>query len=118
MAFQIDMDKLATLASEESEWQPTSKYPAVIRDIALLVPQDVKVVDVLNAVNSAGAKLVRDVDLFDMYEGKEIEAGMKSMAFHVIYQSDEKTLKGKEVDAIHLKIIKSLNDNPSWEVRE
>ena len=118
VAFQIDMDKLATLASEESEWQPTSKYPAVIRDIALLVPQDVKVVDVLNAVNSAGAKLVRDVDLFDMYEGKEIEAGMKSMAFHVIYQSDEKTLTGKEVDAIHLKIIKSLNYNPSWEVRE
>ena len=118
VAFQIDMTALATLASDESEWRPTSKYPAVIRDIALLVPQKVKVVDVLNIVNAVGAKLVRDVDIFDMYEGKELGDDRKSLAFHIIYQSSEKTLTGSEVDAIHLKIIECLNNNPSWEVRE
>ncbi len=118
VAFQIDMDVLANLASEEQDYQPTSKFPAAVRDIALLVPQNVKVVDVLNAVNAAGGKLVRDVDLFDMYEGKEIDEGRKNLAFHIIYQSDEKTLTGKEADAIHSKIIKSLNNNPAWEVRE
>lgn len=118
VAFQIDMTALATLASEENEWQPTSKYPAVIRDIALLVPQQVKVVDVLNIVNAVGGTLVRDVDIFDMYEGRELGEDRKSLAFHIVYQSDKKTLTGKEADAIHLKIIKSLNNNPSWEVRE
>ena len=118
VAFQIDMDVLATLATEEQEYQPTSKFPAVIRDIALLVPQQVKVVDALNAINIAGGRLIRDVDLFDMYEGKEIGEDRKSLAFHVVYQSEEKTLTGNEVDVIHEKIIKSLNNNPAWEVRE
>ena len=118
MAFQIDMGVLSKLASEEQDYQPTSKFPAAVRDIAILVPQEVKVVDVLNVVNAVGGKLVRDVDLFDMYEGEEIEEGRKNLAFHIIYQSDEKTLTGKEADAIHSKIIKSLNNNPAWEVRE
>ncbi|HEA84385.1 MAG TPA: hypothetical protein ENI04_00135, partial [Candidatus Wildermuthbacteria bacterium] len=118
VAFQIDMGVLSKLASEEQDYQPTSKFPAAVRDIAILVPQEVKVVDVLNVVNAVGGKLVRDVDLFDMYEGEEIEEGRKNLAFHIIYQSDEKTLTGKEADAIHSKIIKSLNNNPAWEVRE
>jgi len=68
-AFELDFEKLVTLATEERIYLSPSKYPAVVRDIALLVGLDTKVVEVLNLIHAAGGPLVRDVDLFDMYEG-------------------------------------------------
>ena len=73
--------------------------------------------EVLNKINAAGGPLVRDVDLFDMYEGEGIEEGKKSLAFHIIYQAEDRTLSSKEVNQIHQKIIKSLEENPEWQVR-
>jgi len=61
--------------------------------------------------------LVRDVDLFDIYEGESIAQGKKNLAFHVIYQAEDRTLKSKEIDAIQNKIIKVLEKDPDWEVR-
>ena len=116
--FDVDFEKLIKLCSEEHEYQPISQYPAAIRDLAVLVPLDVKVVDVLNKINVAGGALVRDVDLFDIYEGEGIVQGKKNLAFHIIYQAEDRTLKSKEIDKIHQKIIKILEENPEWEVRK
>lgn len=117
-AFHIDVEKLAQLATEEKEYLPPSKYPSVVRDIAVLVPRDVRVGDVLDKINEAEKMLVADVDLFDMYEGEEIPDGKKNLAFHIVYQSKEKTLTNREVDALHDKIIKILETDPGWEVRK
>ena len=115
--FDIDFEKLTKLCSEEHEYQPISQYPAAIRDLAVLVPLDVKVVDVLNKINVTGGALVRDVDLFDIYEGEGIVQGKKNLAFHIIYQAEDRTLKSEEIDKIQQKIIKTLEENPEWEVR-
>jgi len=117
-AFHIDFEKLVKLSMEEKEHRPLSKFPSVVRDIALLVPREVKVVDVLNRINQSGGVLVEDVDLFDMYEGAELPEGKKNLAFHIMYQSADKTLTGKEVDGIHNQIIKALEQDPEWEVRK
>lgn len=117
IVFDIDFEKLRKLCSEEHEYQPISQYPAAIRDLAVLVPGDVKVVDVLNRINTAGGSLVRDVDLFDIYEGAELPEGKKNLAFHIIYQAEDRTLKSKEIDVIQNKIIKVLEKDPDWEVR-
>jgi len=117
VAFDIDFEKLIKYVSEEHEYQPISRFPAAIRDLAVLVPGDVKVVDILNKVNEVGGPLVRDIDLFDMYQGPSIPEGKKNLAFHIIYQSEKKTLKSEEVDKIHQKIIKNLEKDPEWEVR-
>ena len=82
-----------------------------------MVPQGVKVVEVLNKINIAGGKLVRDVDLFDIYEGEELPEGKKSLAFHIIYQAEDKTLKSEEVDKVHQKIVKELEKELEWQVR-
>jgi len=116
-AFEINLEKLTQLATEERIYQPPSKYPAVVRDIAVLVEPGTKVVEVLNLINAAGGKLVRDVDLFDMYEGEEIQEGKKNLAFHIIYQADDRTLTDKEVDKIHAKIVLTLEKEKGWEVR-
>ncbi len=116
--FDIDFDKLQKLASEENEYQPLSKYPAAVRDLAVLVPSDVKVIDVLNRINAAGGQLVRDVDLFDIYEGEELPEEKKNLAFHIIYQAPDRVLSSEEIDQLQGKIIEALEEEPEWEVRK
>ncbi|MCK4474073.1 phenylalanine--tRNA ligase subunit beta [Candidatus Parcubacteria bacterium] len=116
--FAIDFEKLQKHCSEEVMYQPISLYPTAIRDLAVLVPREIKVADVLNKINIAGGKLVRDVDIFDIYEGEKIQDGKKNFAFHIIYQAEDRTLTNKEIDEIHNRIIKVLEKNPSWEVRK
>ena len=118
VVFDIDFDKLQKLASEENEYQPLSKYPAAVRDLAILVPSDVKVIDVLNKINAAGGKLVRDVDLFDIYEGEELPEEKKNLAFHIIYQAQDRVLSSEEIDRLQKRIIEALEEEPEWEVRK
>jgi len=118
VAFDINFDKLKELSSEESEYQPISQYPSAVRDLAILVPMDIKVIDVMNVINSIGGKLVRDIDLFDIYEGEGIPDGKKNLAFHIIYQAKDRTLTATEIDKVQKKIIKALEENPEWEIRK
>ncbi len=118
IVFDIDFEKLQKEAVEEVEYRPVSPFPAVIRDIAILVPKETKVIELLNIINSTGGDLIRDVDLFDLYEGKPLPEGKKNVAFHIIYQAKDRTLTSKEVDKLHQKIIKAIEKNPEWEVRK
>ncbi len=117
-ALEIDFEKLIKLASEEKIYLPPSKYPSAVRDIALLVENGTKVVEVLNLINSAGGSLISDIDLFDIYEGEKIPQGKKSLAFHIIFQSNKQTLTDKEINQLQEKIIKVLEEEGGWEVRK
>lgn len=81
---------------------------AVDRDLALLVDKDVKFADIEGAIRGAERKLLREVRLFDVYEGKNLPAGKKSYAVAIKLQDNEKTLKDKQIDAVMSKIIKAL----------
>ncbi|MFY9457974.1 MAG: phenylalanine--tRNA ligase subunit beta [Candidatus Spechtbacterales bacterium] len=113
---EFDFEKVSAAAEEEHIYQKPSKYPEVVRDIALLVPRGTMVVEVLNAINSVSGPLLRDVDLFDMYEGENIADGMKNLAFHLLFQSYERTLTSQEVDEIMSRIAKAMEEK-LWEVR-
>jgi len=116
--FELDFELLSRISSEEHEYRPISRFPAAVRDLAVLVPRGIKVVEVLNKINTAGGKLIRDVDLFDIYEGEELPRGKKNLAFHLIYQAEDRTLRSSEIDEIHQKIIKALEKNLEWQVRK
>lgn len=116
--FEIDFETLQKVSSEEQEYRPISVFPNAVRDLAVLVSRKTKVVDVLNIINAAGGDIVRDVDLFDIYEGGELPDGKKNFAFHIIYQSENHTLSSKEIENIHKKIINALEKNPEWQVRK
>ena len=115
--FDVDFEKLKRLCCEEHEYRPISQYPAAVRDIAVLVPVNVKVAEVLNRISVSGGKLVRDVDLFDIYEGTGIPEGKKNLAFHIVYQAENRTLTSEEIDKIQNKIIKTLESEVDWQVR-
>ena len=113
---EIDFGEIADEAEDEHIYQKPSKYPDVVRDVAILAPRDVRVVDVMNLINSSGGELLRDVDLFDMYEGENLPDGMKNLAFHLIFQSEDRTLTSEEVDSIMNGINENINEK-GWEVR-
>jgi len=118
IAFDIDFEKLSKLTSEEHEYRPISRFPSAVRDIAVLVPREVRVAQVLNEIYDTGKGLVRDVDLFDIYEGGELPAGKKNLAFHIIYQAEDRTMTSEEIDGLQKKIISALEQNRTWQVRQ
>ncbi len=118
VVFDLDFEKVKEFVVEEQEYRPISKYPSAVRDLAVLVPKRVKVEEVLNTINSIKGELIRDIDLFDIYQGEELPENKKNLAFHIIYQSSNKTLTSKEVEDLHKKIIEALEDKPNWEVRK
>jgi len=115
--FDIDFEKLIKLASEEHEYKPISRFPSAVRDIAVLVPRFIRVEEVLNEIYEAGGAIIRDIDLFDIYEGEELPGGKKNLAFHIIFQAENRTLSSEEIDNAQNKIIKTLEKNPEWQVR-
>ena len=79
-------------------------FPAALRDVAVVVGDDVSHDRVLAEIRAAGGDLLRDVRLFDVYRGESIPAGKKSFAFALTYQAADRTLKDKDVDDAHKKI--------------
>lgn len=117
-AFDFNFDELIKLVSEENEYSPISFYPSAVRDVAILVPSETKIAEILNIINLAGGKLVRDVDLFDIYEGGSLPENKKNIAFHIVFQAEDRTLSPEEIEKLQKKIIKALEENPEWEVRK
>lgn len=113
---EIDLEKLSAFASEEREYAPPPKFPAVVRDIAILVPKWTPIDEVQSEIEAAGGKMIVDSDLFDIYEGTGLPAEKISLAFSIVFQSAEKTLTDEEVDKIYGKITAAIKER-GWEIR-
>lgn len=94
-----------------------SKYPAVSRDLALLVDNNVEFAQIEHVAKQTEKKLLRRVELFDVYQGKNLPAGKKSYAVNFILQDENKTLNDKAIDAIMQKLIKQLTTQLGAELR-
>tara|TARA_B100001245_G_scaffold236561_1_gene228314 strand:+ start:1171 stop:3591 length:2421 start_codon:yes stop_codon:yes gene_type:complete len=93
------------------------KYPEVRRDLALLLNKDVAYTDLKNTAEKAERKLLRSVNLFDVYEGKNLPAGKKSYALSFILRDDEKTLNDKQVDKVMNNILERFKQEFAAELR-
>ncbi len=102
--------KLAMKAIKNNKvsYREISKFPAVSRDLALLVDKNVEFASIEEIAYKCEKKLLKDVKLFDVYEGKNLEAGKKSYAVNFTLQDEQKTLNDKQIDAIMNKIIDAL----------
>ena len=102
--------KLAMKAIKNNKvsYKEISKFPAVSRDLALLVDKNVEFAAIEEIAYKCEKKLLKDVKLFDVYEGKNLEAGKKSYAVNFTLQDEQKTLNDKQIDAIMNKIIEAL----------
>lgn len=106
---EIDWNALYKLvAKNRVTFTEIPRTQPVNRDLALLIDKNLHFADIETAIRNAERKLLRDVHLFDVYEGKNLPEGKKSYAVSIQLQDNEKTLNDKQIDAIMAKIIKSL----------
>jgi phenylalanyl-tRNA synthetase, beta subunit len=99
------------------EYKEISKYPAVSRDLALLVDKTVEFEQIKEIAYSTEKKLLKAAELFDVYEGKNLPEGKKSYAVNFILQDEQKTLNDKQIDSIMKKLIDNLTKRLNAELR-
>lgn len=105
--------QLTTLFQTEKApviYQPLPRFPAVERDLALLCDADLPVAEIAETIELAGGKLLENVTLFDVYQGSQIEAGKKSVAFSLSFRSKEGTLTDEQIDPALNKIFRKLDE--------
>jgi phenylalanyl-tRNA synthetase beta chain len=115
---ELFFNKITDMARTETRYIPLPKYPAVTRDIAVVVDEEVHVGDMQEAIMKSADELLEDVQLFDIYRGEQVEKGKKSLAFNMTYRSAEKTLTDDEVDAVHEKVLLGLKSRFDAVLRE
>ncbi|MDP3999757.1 MAG: phenylalanine--tRNA ligase subunit beta [bacterium] len=114
---EIDLEKLLKEVDEEREFEPIAKYPAIERDISILVSKSVRTGPILNFLYSVSPKLVEDVDLIDYYEDSKLGANHKSLTFRIVFRSEDHTLTDPEADREIAIINQILTDKFNAELR-
>jgi phenylalanyl-tRNA synthetase beta chain len=115
VVFELDLD--AVLEQPLPAYQEVSRFPAVVRDLALVVDQEQPAQPLLEGLIAAAPAFVREVVLFDVYQGKGVDPGKKSLAFRVVMQDTEKTLADGEVDAAMVKLIETVAEKFAAKLR-
>lgn len=105
---EMDLKLLFDAADLERKYSEIPKYPSVTRDIAVLIDDSVLVQDMENIFRKQGGSLLESYKLFDVYKGKQLPEGKKSVAYNLVYRNKEKTLTDNEVNKVHEKIVRTL----------
>lgn len=111
------IEVMRSIRSLKVSFKELPKFPAVRRDLALLIDKNVQFAQIEKLVFDADRKLVKSVNLFDVYEGKHLEAGKKSYAISITLQDENQTLNDKVIDKVMQKIIKSLEERAGARLR-
>ena len=105
---QIYLGHLLEKEKEVRLYEPLPRYPSITRDIALVVDKDISAGDVKAVIASAGGELLKQITLFDVYEGEHLEEGKKSLAFSLVYLDPNRTLTDEEVTTVHESVLQEL----------
>lgn len=114
---QLDASMLQQKSNFIKKYSSLPKYPAIERDMAFVAKAEVSAAEITDIISKAGGRLLKEVRLFDVYQGKQIEAGYKSVAFSLLYQAEDRTLTDEEVNKLHDKIEKELAEKVGAELR-
>ncbi|NNL76387.1 MAG: phenylalanine--tRNA ligase subunit beta, partial [Desulfobacterales bacterium] len=106
--FELELDKFVALIPQTTQFKAIPKYPAIYRDITIIVDREIETRSVLESVENSRKELVERLYLFDVFEGNPIPAGKKSVSFRVTYRSPAKTLVDDEVTDLHKSITDKL----------
>lgn len=115
---ELMFDSVIRHADTNIVFSPLPKYPSTSRDIALLVDEDMEVGKIEAVIKANGSSILESVKLFDVYRGKQVEEGKKSVAFALVYRDAEKTLTDEDVAEVHDKVLEALKDKLNAVLRE
>ena len=108
---------LKAIRNVKVSYTEISKFPAVKRDLALLLDKKVQFAEIEKIAYETEKKLLKEVSLFDVYEGKNLEVGKKSYAVSFLLQDENATLNDKQIDKIMSKLVKNLEDKLNAKLR-
>lgn len=115
---ELFFDLITELSDKEIQYRQLPKYPSTARDIAMVVDEDLQVGDMIKVIREAGTEVLKEVKLFDVYRGHQVEDGKKSVAFSLTYRHDGKTLTDEETDGAHQNVLAALKEKFDAVVRE
>lgn len=115
---ELDFDLICENADTEVHYQKPPKFPAMQRDIAMIVDDDLEVGSIIEEIESVDSEIIENVKLFDIYRGLPIPQDRKSCAFSITYRADDRTLTDDEVDAVQKKIVAGLEQKFGALLRE
>jgi phenylalanyl-tRNA synthetase beta chain len=104
----LDLPKIIPFATFDRKYEGIAKYPAVSRDISMVVPKEIMVGQIEAVLTQRGGKILEDYKLFDVYEGDQIKAGFKSVAYSITFRAKDRTLEDADVTAAMKKILNGL----------
>jgi len=116
--FEMDFSKLVKWTKEEKRFQPLPKFPAVHRDLSVIVDKALKTEEVMEAIRRFRQPFVDEITLFDIYEGAPIPEGKKGISYRIRYQASDRTLTDEEVNQYHEKILIRLKEVFQLELRQ
>ena len=125
-AFDIDsdvyyaefyLDKIFSKVKFGGRYKPVSKFPSVKRDIAIVVEKNITYDDIMSSMLKSGGRMLREAELFDLYEDDKLGENKKSLAFSLEFVSEEKTMTDEETNKIMDKIIKNLEKSTGARLR-
>ncbi|MDE5976959.1 MAG: phenylalanine--tRNA ligase subunit beta [Turicibacter sp.] len=108
--FELSLDVLFSLTASKSTYNVVPKHPGMTRDIALVVNREVLADELVQTIKKAANKLLQTVEVFDIYEGKGVEEGKKSVAISLYYLDREKTLTDEDLQPTHQKVLNALTN--------
>ncbi|WP_027626878.1 phenylalanine--tRNA ligase subunit beta [Clostridium lundense] len=114
---ELNLDLLYNHSNLNKMYKPLPKFPAVSRDIAMLVDDSILVQEIEDIIIKQGGKMVEKVKLFDVYKGKQIPEGKKSIAYSILYRLENKTLTDEEVNKVHDKIVRTIENKLGAQLR-
>ena len=115
--FELDLEELAATARDPVPYEDVITYPANHQDIAVSVREDVEVGALVDAAREAAGPLLREARVFDVYRGDQVGEGRKSVAIHLFFQSDERTLTDEEAAELRGRIVSALAERFGAELR-
>jgi phenylalanyl-tRNA synthetase beta chain len=117
LVFEIDTDILLSFLPETVRYSPVPKYPAVERDVALILDENMTSAAVKDIISEFTSEYIEGVELFDAYSGKNTPEKKKSLAFRIIYRSTDRTLTDDEVETVHQGLVKFILMRTGGEIR-
>ncbi|MGN7388252.1 phenylalanine--tRNA ligase subunit beta [Sporosarcina sp. SAFN-015] len=114
---ELNLKTILSINTDELLYVPVPRFPSISRDIALVVARETSAGMLEETIRQAGGKLLKDVKLFDLYEGDNVEEGKKSLAFSLTYFDPERTLTDEEVVKAHEKVLHALTIEAGAQLR-
>lgn len=108
---EVELDAFAELAGERFTYEPLPRFPAITRDMALVVDRSVAVGDLLEKAKETAGSLLESIQVFDIYTGERLGADKKSVAISLVYRTLERTLTDEEVSELHGRVVAELESS-------